>query len=371
MLRVERVGKRLKSFAGLRPRSLEEFYELGDFIANSPEEFFGELGESVLLVASGAHVGGKPSCYVDALAVDEKGCVLVVLIVPADEARPLERAMTAASQVSAMGADGLSAAVGSSKAREIRAFLGAQRAALNRTQRVLLLSENFDDGLLATAGWLSRGYGVDLSCVRVTLAQDPATGEEFLRCEPVAAQAPVPAADIVHARPRPAPEPAAPQPAPAEPFAQPPSGDALAPDRQSESSFPTSDDAAPVGPLPDNLFDPAVEELATAVAPSAPSAPSEDKRTAARGAEFADAAVEVQYAGRAMAAGLIDYSGDGIGVTLHSPLPVGAEVRVRGRMRSEGAEVEVSRAGRVVHCSFVDRVFRLGIVFVDDGTANS
>ena len=53
MLRVERIGKRLRSFVNLKTRPLEEFYELSDFISNSPAEFFGEIGESLLLVANG------------------------------------------------------------------------------------------------------------------------------------------------------------------------------------------------------------------------------------------------------------------------------------------------------------------------------
>ncbi|MDA0206497.1 MAG: hypothetical protein O3A53_10590 [Acidobacteria bacterium] len=48
MLRIERIGKRLVSFASLKTRPLEEFYELSDFIANSPAQFFGEIGESLL-----------------------------------------------------------------------------------------------------------------------------------------------------------------------------------------------------------------------------------------------------------------------------------------------------------------------------------
>ncbi len=344
MLRVERVGKRLKSFAGLRPRSLEEFYELGDFIANSPTEFFGELGESYILASSGVHIGGRLGCYVDALAVDESGAVVVVLIVPADEARPIERAMTAASQTAALGADGLLASLGASKAREVRSFLGQRSVDLNRKQRVLLLAENFDDALLATANWLSGGYGVDLECVQVTLAQDPATGEEFLRCERIG-----------------------PRPARREPPPVKASTDTdKAPRSDAESSFPTGDGGGPVAPLPDNLFDPAIEELSGA-ANFAPAPEGRERRVAPRNVSVASSAVELQYAGRALAAGIVDYCSGGVGVTLHSPLPVGAEVKVRGKLTAGGTEIELARGGRVVHCSFVDSAFRLGVAFTGNG----
>ena len=52
--------------------------------------------------------------------------------------------------------------------------------AVNRTQRIILLAEDFDYEVVATAEWLTEGYDVDIRCYRVTLSVDGS--DEFLNC---------------------------------------------------------------------------------------------------------------------------------------------------------------------------------------------
>lgn len=51
---------------------------------------------------------------------------------------------------------------------------------INRSQRIVLLAEEFDFQVLATSEWLYENHDVDIRCYRLTLAADGA--EQFLTC---------------------------------------------------------------------------------------------------------------------------------------------------------------------------------------------
>jgi hypothetical protein len=64
-----------------------------------------------------------------------------------------------------------------------------------------------------------------------------------------------------------------------------------------------------------------------------------------------------------MAATLIDQSTFGLGIEMHSPLPIGSTVRVSGRVQTPSGPVDLSGAGKVRHCRFGAKAFRLGVQF--------
>jgi hypothetical protein len=348
VLRIERIGKRLVSFASLKTRPLEEFYELSDFIANSPAQFFGEIGESLLLVANGLRTADAAESYVDALGVDKNGAAVVVIITPVEAKSPLTRAISSASRIAGWDRDELLRRIGPTESLNLRAYLADNYRDLSKQQRVLLVAESFSQELLGTASWLSGSYSVDIACVEVTLAYDSVSGDEFLNCclvmgRPVAELAAEPVE----------PEPAEPRidepPVPAEPL-----------QKEPEVEEPTDlFDALLPEPvqMPDDLFG-AVEEK-----PAAESAVSPEGRAFPRRTEFTSTGMTVQYAGRDMSAGLVDYNQHGVGLTMHSPLPVGMSIVVKGSLAWGDTGVELEKRGRVVHCNFLGQAFRLGILF--------
>lgn len=354
MLRIERIGKRLVSFANLKTRSLEEFYELSDFIANSPAQFFGEIGESLLLAANGLRTADDADSYVDALAVDRNGAAVIVIITPAGASSPLTRAIHSASRIAAWDREEFLRRIGAAKGQEMRAYLAENYRNLNKQQRVILIAESFSQELLGTASWLSGSYGVDIACVEVTLAYDTVSGDEFLNCrlvmgQPGAGQTAAPAA----AEPEPA-EPQAEEP-PAEPEIEP---EPLAEETDAAEPADLFHDLLP-GPseMPNDLFGEAEDE------PAPESAFSPEGRRLERRTEFSSPGMTVQYAGRDMRAGLVDYTQRGVGLTMHSPLPIGMSIVVKGSLAWDDTEVELEKRGRVVHCSFLGQAFRLGVLF--------
>ena len=245
MLRIERIGKRLVSFASLKTRSLEEFYELSDFIANSPAQFFGEIGESLLLVANGLRTADDAESYVDALGVDKNGVAVVVIISPVDATSPLTRAISSASRRAAWDRDELLRRIGPTQSQNLRAYLAENYRELNKQQRVLLIAESFSQQLLGTASWLSGSYGVDIACVEVTLAYDSVSGDEFLNCR------------LVMGRPTAERAAAAVEAQPAEPPTDEPpvSEEPLANEPETEEPTDLFDDLLPEpGDMPDDLF---------------------------------------------------------------------------------------------------------------------
>lgn len=310
MLRVERAGKRLLAFDSLQARPMADFYDLTDFIVNSPREFFGEIGEDLFVVGVNVPVAPK-STPVDLLAVDSRGAAVAAVIETSAEESSLSRAIMAAGRIASWSADDFWKRLSAARTKELKAFLGTNIGNLNHRQRVIVIGETPDDELLSVASWL-RKRGVDILAVRTAFAVDPITGAEYLRCtrdEPHFEQAQPEPEPIVEQKPK----------------------------------------AAAAG----------------ATAPAAgPPVGFDERRSHQREEGLRARSLRVEYAGRRMSAALADYSSGGVGLHMHSPLPNGARVSVSGELQTpSGSVVELGAAGRIRHCRFGEKAFRLGVAF--------
>jgi hypothetical protein len=61
-------------------------------------------------------------------------------------------------------------------------FLEVDIDEVNRSQRLILVAEEFDYSVLIGAEWLSERHNVDIICCKLSLAKDSPTGAEFLVC---------------------------------------------------------------------------------------------------------------------------------------------------------------------------------------------
>jgi hypothetical protein len=310
MLRVERAGKRLVAFESLRSRPIAEFYDLTDFIVNSPAEFFGEVGEDLFVVGVNVPVAPK-STPVDLLAIDRDGAAVAAVIETSADESPLSRAITAAGRIAAWTSDDFWKRLSIAKARELKQFLGANVGRINHRQRVFVIGETADDELLSVASWL-RQRGVDIAAIRTAFGVDPLTGAEYLRCKR------------------------------AEPQLEP--------------------EAEPV--VEESTASAARSRVAAAAVPAQGPPQGFDERRGHRRIENLRArTLRIEYAGRRMSAALADYSEGGVGLHMHSPLPTGAQVAVQGELEGPSGEVTVDSIGRVRHCRFGEKAFRLGVAF--------
>lgn len=299
MLRVERKGKRLTGFGSLQSKPLSDVYDLADFLVNSSEAFFSEIGEDLFFL--GADVETAPhSSRADLLAVDRTGALVVVMVETDPAGSALARSMAAAGHASTWGEDDVWRRLTPARAAELKRFLAGSASRLNHAQRIVLVAEKAHRDALSTAGWLSGKYRVDVTCVEVELAFDPQTGSEFLRC--------------------------------------------------TQADLPTSTAA------------PAPEPFRPAKAAAASAGPPGERRSSQREpSRVSD--LQVWYAGRELAARAVDQSENGLGLEMNSPLPLDSAIRVRANLGGETNPGPIDRNARVKHCRFGHKTFRIGVAF--------
>ena len=330
MLRIERVGKRLLGFRNFRQKPIAELYDLTDFIVNSPDEFFGEIGEEIFLIGAHERLGKSASAQVDLLGVDASGAGVAAVVDATAEEPALSRAITAASRLASWDAHRFFEKLPEPRRRALRSFLGASISNLNQRQRVFIIGEKADGDLMSAAAWLDR-RGVDIVFVEAALGIDSASGDEYLICRAFNAH------QKLEAR-----EPAPPAPG------------ALDPD---ETAAPEPDWAEL------DLEEGAEKDEILFGGELAPEPETPERRATEREPVAPDRVVEVEYAGRRLGAHLTDRSEVGVALEMNSPLPIGSSVVVIGHVDPASGGAARDRTGRVRYCRFEDQGFRLGIAF--------
>jgi hypothetical protein len=168
--------------AGFRERE-----DLQRMIRQTPEAFFDEMGEKLLLLGEEIKPAEFVADRIDLLAIDENGATVVIELKRSSHKLQLLQALGYAAMISKWERPALVAKRAeftyktSTEAEEdIDEFLLEGIADLNQTQRVVLLAENFEYEVLITAEWLSERYEVDIRCYRLSLSTDGSS--EFLSC---------------------------------------------------------------------------------------------------------------------------------------------------------------------------------------------
>lgn len=121
--------------------------ELHALISGGWNAFAGEIGQPEL-----QPVGGAPEPGIDLLAVDGDGRVSVVIVADGPAAEALGRALAAGAAVAGWDADKLGA---------IHEAL--QNAMPGDSPRLVIVGAHFDAASLATADWLVRRHGLELT----------------------------------------------------------------------------------------------------------------------------------------------------------------------------------------------------------------
>ena len=190
MLRIDRTVKSLRrlEIKDIPEAGLKERDDIQQMIRNSPDAFFDELGERLLLIAEEVRPSAEVDDRIDLLAIDDEGSAVIVELKRGTHKLQLLQALAYAAMIAREWDRGrfvtergkLTGKPNEAVEGDLEDFLGVTIEELNEQQRVMLLAEKFDHEVLATAEWLNEGHGVDIRCYRLELCADGSS--EFLAC---------------------------------------------------------------------------------------------------------------------------------------------------------------------------------------------
>ncbi len=181
MLRIDRHARTLARLAPtpMAEAALLERADLQRMIRNSAADFFAELGEEMLAVAEEVRPSEVVDDRIDLLALDRDGAAVVVELKRGAHKLQLLQALSYAAMVAEWDLERFAQARATFSGKlpaevrdEIEEFLVADPAELNDRQRLLLVAEDYDYEVLATAKWLSERHGVEVACWRLEVAAD-------------------------------------------------------------------------------------------------------------------------------------------------------------------------------------------------------
>jgi hypothetical protein len=182
-----KIDRNRRSFVQLDTPSLAEAavserYDLQEYISNSPEAFFGELGQDLFLLGKEVPLSATVPDRLDLLAVDRQGRLVVTELKRGSHKLQHLQAISYAAMISSWSPDDILGMLSEDRQAALADFLEEGTEGLNRQQRIILVAEGYDYALLASAEWLSERYGLDILCCRIALARDEQTASEYLVC---------------------------------------------------------------------------------------------------------------------------------------------------------------------------------------------
>jgi hypothetical protein len=191
MLRIDRT-KRTMIRLGSKPLATAGILERNDLqqmIRNAPAEFFAELGEQLLPLGEEIRPSEVVDDRIDLLALDTDGATVIIELKRGAHKLQLLQALAYAALISDWTPERLIAERSrfsrkseNEAEEEIDEFLVEGTSTLNVSQRLVLIAEEYDFEVLATAKWLSERYEVGIACWRAELASEASAEYLSLSC---------------------------------------------------------------------------------------------------------------------------------------------------------------------------------------------
>lgn len=184
MLKIDRKAKTFSTLSApsLADAAISERYDLQEYICNAPGPFFAELGRRLFYLAKEVVPSDDVQDRIDILAVDQEGCAVVIELKRGNHKLQMLQAISYAGMISKWEYQDFMDLLSPERKEELTDFLEVDVEDINRRQKIILVAEAFDYGVLVSAEWLSERFGVDIVCCRLALATDAATQSEYLVC---------------------------------------------------------------------------------------------------------------------------------------------------------------------------------------------
>lgn len=188
MLRIEKESKTLSSLdkVTMPDSGITERYDLQRMICNSPDVFFKEMSEDILLIGEEVKPTEHVDNRIDLLGIDRDGNVVVIELKRGSNKLQLLQALSYAAMMSDWQPEDIASQYKSfRKINEpeegIEQFIAEDIDSLNSAQRIILIAEDYDYEVLVTAEWLTNFYGVNIKCYRLGISKE-SNGNEYMAC---------------------------------------------------------------------------------------------------------------------------------------------------------------------------------------------
>jgi hypothetical protein len=182
--RTQRTLRRLET-KPLKSANVLERSDLQRMIINTADPFFDEIGEKLLILGEEVVPTDVVDDRIDVLAMDKQGAIVVIELKRGAHKLHLLQALSYAAMTSDWDREGIISQRATFKQcsqadaqEEIEEFLEDDISTLNEQQRVLLIAEQYDYQVLATAKWLTEKHDAGIACWKMELAED--AGSEYL-----------------------------------------------------------------------------------------------------------------------------------------------------------------------------------------------
>ena len=187
MLKIDRDNNSFSSLDSptLADVSITERYDLQEYISNSPDAFFKEIGQGLFLLGKEVAPSRTVLDRIDLLALDKEGNCVVVELKRGNHKLQMLQAISYAGMVSQWESDDFLQLLDDDRQETLLDFLEVDQEDINRQQRIILIAEAYDYALLVGTEWLSERHGVDITCCRIAVAKDTSTNSEYLVCSNV------------------------------------------------------------------------------------------------------------------------------------------------------------------------------------------
>lgn len=184
MLRIHRPNRSLIRLerTTLSELTLTERYDLQELIFNSPQQFFPEVGFDLFVLAKELTPSQFVQDRIDLLALDKQGNGVIIELKRGNNKLQLLQAISYAALISEWKPEQFEDLLDENALESLKEFLAVDVAEINSRQRILLIAEAYDFEVLKAAEWLHNNYSVDITCARLSLSKDDASGAEYLHC---------------------------------------------------------------------------------------------------------------------------------------------------------------------------------------------
>jgi hypothetical protein len=159
---------------------IKERPDLQGLIERNSKVFFDEigLGDAVFLGAEVKPANDMVGDRIDLLAYNNKdGTIIVIELKRGSNKLHLLQGISYAAMIAKWQPDQFR------KLNQNRDLELDEGIKINSAQRIVLVADAFEYEVLITAEWLVETYDLDILCIRLKFARDPASGAEYLMCE--------------------------------------------------------------------------------------------------------------------------------------------------------------------------------------------